>query len=106
MTQKIKIKNVEYELKYSIRVLFVFERITGKAFDPTKLFDLYMYFYSCLVANNQNFSMLVDEFIDECDNNPGIFEEFLNFFQRAIQFQNQTATKNDKIEGDDDKKKE
>lgn len=102
---KIKIKEQEYELKYSIRVLFVFERITGKAFDPTKLFDLYMYFYSCLVANNQNFTMLVDEFLDECDNNPQIFEEFISFFQRAIQFQNQTANK-DEVTEDDDKKKE
>lgn len=104
MTTKIKIKEQDYELKYTIRVLFVFEKIAGKAFDPTKLFDLYLYFYSCLIANNQNFNLLLDEFLDECDNNPEMFEEFITFFQRAIQFQNQTAT-NEEIK-EDDKKKE
>ena len=30
----ITINNTEYKVKYTIRALFIFEQITGKAFEP------------------------------------------------------------------------
>ena len=106
METKIKIGNEEYELRYTIRNMFVYQRITGKReFNPEELFDLYMYFYSCLIANNPNFNILADEFLNVCDKDPNLITEFIEFFTRAIAFLNQTSKHEEKKEDEDDVKK-
>lgn len=48
----ITINNTEYKVKYTIRALFIFEQITGKAFEIKTLLDNYIFFYSMILANN------------------------------------------------------
>lgn len=106
MTQKIKIKNVEYELKYNIKTMFIFERLTDKVFEPTKLFDLHIFFYSCLLANNENFTILANDFIEMCDEEPRLFIEFLDFFRSSIAVEKQLDDLNGEEVISDDKKKD
>lgn len=73
--KKIKIKGKNYNLKYTIRALFIFEQITGKPFKIETLLDNYVFFYSIILANNMEKENIIswDEFIDELDKNPLLF---------------------------------
>lgn len=76
----IKLKNQKYKIKYSIRSLFIFEQITGKPFKIETLLDNYIFFYSIILANNQDKTNIItwDEFLDELDKNPNLFNEINN----------------------------
>ena len=67
----IKIKNNEYQIKQTVRALFLWEQITGKQFETKTTLDNYLYFYCLLLANNPDF-MGWDEFINELDEDPTI----------------------------------
>lgn len=73
--KKIKIKGKNYNLRYSIRALFIWEQITGKPFKLETLLDNYVFFYSIILANNSDKADIIswDEFIDELDKNPLLF---------------------------------
>lgn len=69
--KSIRIKDKDYKIKQSIRSVFLWEQITGKAFETKTTLDNYLYFYCLLLANNDDF-MDWDEFIDTLDDDPTI----------------------------------
>lgn len=69
----------EYNLKYSIRAMFIFEQITEKHFQIQTLLDEYTFFYSCILAGNNEDSLVFNEFIDYCDEHPELLKEFSEF---------------------------
>lgn len=73
--KKIKIKGKNYNIKYTIRSLFIFEQITGKPFKIETLLDNYLFFYSIILANNSDKADILtwDDFLDEMDKNPNLF---------------------------------
>ena len=71
----IKINNIDYKVKYTIRALFIFEQITGKSFSVKTLLDNYIFFYSMILANNPDNILDWDEFIDALDNQPSLLNE-------------------------------
>lgn len=73
--KKIKIKGKTYNLKYTVRSLFIYEQITGKPFKIETLLDNYVFFYSIILANNKDKDEVLtwDEFIDAIDNDPNLF---------------------------------
>ena len=71
----IKINNIDYKVKYTIRALFIFEQITGKPFSVKTLLDNYIFFYSMILANNPDNILDWDEFIDALDNQPNLLNE-------------------------------
>ena len=73
--KKVKIKGKNYNIKYTIRSLFIFEQITGKPFKIETLLDNYLFFYSIILACNQDKENIItwDEFLDEMDKNPKLF---------------------------------
>lgn len=75
----MEILGKNYEFKYSLRSCFVFEEITGKPFEVKTLFDTYILAYTCIVVNTDNPPLDFNEFLDACDENPGIIEEFNKF---------------------------
>lgn len=72
--KKIKIKGKNYNIKYTIRALFIFEQITGKPFRIETLLDNYIFFYSMILANNQDKAEILswDDFLDALDNDPNL----------------------------------
>lgn len=86
----ITIKGKAYNYKYSLRALFIFERITGRPFALNDTMDTFTFFYAMLLANNPEFGEQVqfDEFIDECDENATIGNEMgdylLSYFQNPL----------------------
>ena len=103
----IKINNIEYKLKYTLRALFIYERITGKSFKFEGLYSEYLLFFSILVANNENFEITFDEFINICDEDPKLFNEFREWFIAELEkqsiYKSEEDTKED--EPSDTKKK-
>lgn len=70
------IGGVEYKLAYNLRSLFIYEEIAGHPYKGEKTIDSYVLLFSMLQANNEGFSLTFDEFIDACDEDMSIFQEF------------------------------
>lgn len=101
---KITINNIEYNLKYTLRSLFIFEKITDNQFTGKQLIDYYILFYSTLIANNSDiFKFTFDEFIEMCDNDNSLFSQFVEFLNKEMNIQNQFINK--KEDEEDSKKK-
>lgn len=73
----IKIDGKDYKVKYTVRALFIFEQITGRNFELRSTLDNYTFFYSMILANNEDFPTW-DDFLDAVDNDPGMVKSLLN----------------------------
>ena len=73
--KKEKINGTDYNVKYTIRALFYFERITGKAFEIKTLQDNYILFYCMILANNPDNILEWEAFLDAVDNDPKLIEQ-------------------------------
>lgn len=73
----VTVQGKELKIAYNLKGLFVYEEITGHPYNGTRLVDTYMLLYSMLLANNEEFSLSFDEFIDECDTDMGIYRVFV-----------------------------
>ena len=71
----ININGKDYKVKYSIRALFIFEQITGKAFKLETMLDSYIFYYSMILANNKDQVLQWDEFLDALDENPKLLQD-------------------------------
>lgn len=70
----ISINGKDYKIKYTIRALFIFEQITGKAFNIQTLLDNYIFFYSMILANNEDV-LDWNDFLDALDEDPTLFAQ-------------------------------
>ncbi|WP_024993399.1 hypothetical protein [Phocaeicola paurosaccharolyticus] len=98
---KIIIKGNEYEMKSTLRAMFIFEQIKGELFSIKTLMDEFIYFYSIIMANNRDAEFTFDEFIDEADNDPSLIEQYKNLMNEEAKKQS-AFKKNEPV---DDKKK-
>lgn len=71
----ININGKDYKVKYTIRALFIFEQITGKAFKLETMLDSYIFYYSMILANNKDQILQWDEFLDALDENPKLLQD-------------------------------
>lgn len=71
----ININGKDYRVKYTIRALFIFEQITGKAFKLETMLDSYIFYYSMILANNKDQVLQWDEFLDALDENPKLLQD-------------------------------
>lgn len=90
---KITINNKEFNLKISMRSIIIWEKISDKTFNPITVTDLILYFYSIILANNPDFEMTFDNFIDYLDEHPGLFNEFMDFLKKENEKQAQFSNK-------------
>lgn len=72
---KYNIKGTDYELRYSIRAMMMYENITGESFNPDNLTNILTFFYCIVVSSSKDYSYSFDEFIDNLDENPNILQE-------------------------------
>lgn len=88
------IKGQDYKLKYTLRALFIYEQITGKAFELKTITDEYLFFYCVLMANNPDSSLTFEELIEAIDEDMGIMVEFQNFLKKELEKQQLFITNN------------
>lgn len=91
---KITINNKEYNIKYTLRALFIFEQITGRSFSIETLLDNYIFFYSIILANNPE-PLEWDEFIDALDNDPTILTNISKAVEEYQKKDNQFTLEDD-----------
>ena len=84
---KIKIKEVEYTIKYTLRALFIYEQITGKTFSLQTMTDEYIFIYCLLLANVPDIEMRFEDFINECDTNPELVISMQQFIAKEMEKQ-------------------
>ena len=72
----MEILGKEYQLSFGLRSMFIFESITGEAFNIKTIFDEYVYFYACLMSVSSNPALDFDDFIAYCDEHPELLKEF------------------------------
>lgn len=94
----IKINGKDYNIKYTIRALFIFEQITKRPFSIKTLLDNYIFFYSMILANNKDNILDWDEFIDALDSDSSLLQELTSI--------NEEALKKDELFDDDSKEDE
>ena len=88
------IKGQNYKLKYTLRALFIYEQITGKAFELKTITDEYLFFYCVLLANNPDSSLTFEELIESIDEDMSIMLEFQNFLKKELEKQQLFITNN------------
>ncbi len=97
----ISLNGKDFSLKYTLRAFFVFESISGYPFQFGKMLDEFLLFYSFLLASNQElFKMEFEEFIELCENDLTLFEQFKEFILDEIKLRSQSAGNDVKKEGD------
>ncbi len=71
----VNINGKDYQVKQTIRALFLWEQITGRSFEIKNTLDNYLYFYTLILANNKDCELDWDAFIDAIDADPNIIVE-------------------------------
>lgn len=85
---KVKIKDKEIELKYSIRALIMYENIAEKTFTSASLTDTLMYFYCVIMSSSKDYAITWEEFLDWIDENSNVLQEFVEWLQTISKNQN------------------
>lgn len=97
----VKILDKEYKIKYTLRSIFIFEQITRKHFSVQTTFDQFIFFYSLIMANNQDSQLTFDEFIAYLDENPETIQQLSEFIEK--EFRKDGQFEGNSEEGDSEK---
>ena len=97
--ESITIKGKKYNLKYSVRSLFIFEQITKKSFKIETLLDNYVFFYSIILASNKENVLSWDDFIDAMDDDPTLFSRMTEIIAKQ-QKKNELFDEEEKEDGE------
>ena len=102
---KIRIGKKTYAAKYSLRALFIFEHLAGKSFELKTLMDVYLFYYSMLLAGSADCDLAFDAFIDACDADRTLPEAFNRYMDSATKIDGQFVTGDSDAAETDGKKK-
>lgn len=101
---KVKINGVEYTAKYSLRALFMYERMTGNnGFETKTTEDSFRFMYAMVKANNPECSMSWDVFLDAVEADPSIAVALSAILNQQVTEMNALGSK--KEGGDNEAKK-
>ena len=82
----ITIRQKEVTLRYSMRALFTYERISGQTFNPKTLEDFCTFFYCVVCSSNKDLDLTFDDFIDEViDPQPELMNQFASWLSATMQ---------------------
>lgn len=101
----IRIKEEDYQVKYTIRAMFIWEQIMHRPFELKTTLDNYAYFYALIAASNPDKTIKWDDFIDAVEDKPEIINELITFLSDYHANQSIFDEENaKKITGNDEKK--
>ena len=100
----IKINRKNYNVRNSLRSMFIFEQICGKPCQLTTLMDNYIYMYSILLANNTSMELSWDDFIDAAEKDPSIITKMSKLIESQSQAENLIKDDEEEGESSDEKK--
>lgn len=100
---KITINKKKYEVRYTIRAIFLFEQITKAPFEIKTITDSYVFFYCMILANNPENVLEWDDYLNALDRDKTLFEK-LNKIMLQQQEQDKMFEDNEKEEDGEEKK--
>lgn len=71
----VNINGKDYQIKQTVRSLFLWEQIAGRPFEVKTTLDNYLYYYCLILANNKECDLDWDAFLDAIDNDLSIIIE-------------------------------
>lgn len=74
----VTINDKVYKVVYNLKGLFTYEEMAGHPYKGEKTIDTYLLLYAILVANNDDYVMGFDEFIEYCDTDLELYNTFLD----------------------------
>ena len=77
---KVKVNNIEVELRYSLRIYMVFESMVNRAFNPNLVSDSIMLFLSAIISSNQDCDITLDSLVDMIDADPKLLDDFVRWY--------------------------
>ena len=77
---KLKVNNIEVELRYSLRIYMVFESMVNRAFNPNLVSDSIMLFLSAIISSNQDCDITLDSLVDMIDSDPKLLDDFVRWY--------------------------
>ena len=99
----ITINGTEYALKYTFRALMIYEKIAGETFGGKGISEILIYFYSTILASNQDVTLTFDTFIDWLDENPNALNDFSKWLAGVMGVNSYVRHNEPKTEGDGEK---
>ena len=81
--KKVIINGKEYSVKYSLKCLFKYEQLFGHPYTGETSEENYQLLHATLFACNDDYSMTFDDLIDACDNDPGIYIDYMDVMSEA-----------------------
>lgn len=103
--EKIKIKKKNYNVKYSLRALFLYEQITGKSFEITNTMETFIFYYCMILANNPDTKLTFDDFIDAIDTDPKLAIKMAEIMSAQNEKRKMLGGKEEEVEDADGEKK-
>lgn len=102
----VTIGKTKYNVKYTIRALFIFEQIANKPFSIDKTIDNFIFFYSMILANNQDKTPILDwnDFLDAVDKDPSLMKVYYETLADEAKMNNMMSNGEEK-KADNNKKK-
>ena len=100
---KITINKKKYEVRYTIRAIFLFEQITKAPFEIRTITDSYVFFYCMILAHNPENALEWDDYLNALDRDKTLFEK-LNKIMLQQQEQDKMFEDNEKEEDGEEKK--
>jgi hypothetical protein len=97
----MKITGIEYNLKYTLRSLVVYEELTGAPFEPGLLKNEIILYYAVLIANNPGKELTFEQFFKAIDD-----ENLLPALREWLLSQTKKLNPDDDKPDEGDKKKE
>lgn len=76
-TCNMVINKKEYKVKSTLRSMMLFEQATKRKFQLLTLTDQIIFCYCMLAANNENFDVTFDSFLDYCDKDINIISTIM-----------------------------
>lgn len=102
--QTIEIKGKKYNVKSTVRAIFMFEEAAGHSFKLTNTLESFLYFWCILYASNRNDNPPTwDEFIDIVDEDPGVITRIDSALKKSGEVDSMLGSKEEE-EGDGKKK--
>lgn len=92
---KIRIKGKNYNVKYSIRAIFLWEQMTGRKFSVETTLDNYVFFYAMILANNPDNVLEWDDFLDAMDTDTKLITQLAGIVESYNKKQNLFDSKED-----------
>lgn len=73
---KVTIEGKEYEIKYSLRMYYTYEGITGTMFSGGTLLAISILFFSALLASNEEFPYTFEQLVTLLDEDNAPLNDF------------------------------